>query len=140
MPKGRPPTSAQLALGDAMRAIREEQGTSQERLALTAGIDRSYFSAIERGEFNVTLGVLLKVASGLGVPAWETAEAREAVAQTNSRSRSRWAHRSAGTHGKNATGPPWTLSRTRTAPTVSGRTLSTSRGREVLPMAVGCCG
>jgi transcriptional regulator with XRE-family HTH domain len=34
-------------------------------------IDRSYFSAIERGEFNVTLGVLLKVASGLGVPAWE---------------------------------------------------------------------
>jgi transcriptional regulator with XRE-family HTH domain len=71
MPKGKPPTSAQLALGDAIRAIREEQGTSQERLALTAGIDRSYFSAIERGEFNVTLGVLLKVASGLGVPAWE---------------------------------------------------------------------
>jgi DNA-binding XRE family transcriptional regulator len=71
MPKGKPPTSAQMALGDAMRAIREEQGTSQERLALTAGIDRSYFSAIERGEFNVTLGVLLKVASALGVPAWK---------------------------------------------------------------------
>ena len=32
-------------------AIREEHGTSQERLALTAGIERSYFSAIERGEF-----------------------------------------------------------------------------------------
>ncbi len=46
-------------------------GHLQERLALTAGIDRSYFSAIERGEFNVTLGVLLKVASALGVPAWK---------------------------------------------------------------------
>jgi transcriptional regulator with XRE-family HTH domain len=71
MPKGKPPTPAQVALGDAMRAVREEQGASQERLALTAGIDRSYFSAIERGEFNVTLAVLLKVASALGVPAWE---------------------------------------------------------------------
>jgi transcriptional regulator with XRE-family HTH domain len=71
MPKGKPATPTQVALGDAMRAIREEQGASQERLALTAGIDRSYFSAIERGEFNVTLAVLLKVAAGLGVPAWE---------------------------------------------------------------------
>lgn len=74
MPKGKPPTPAQIALGDAMRALREEQGTSQERLALAAGIDRSYFSAIERGEFNVTLAVLLKVASGLGVPAWTLLE------------------------------------------------------------------
>jgi transcriptional regulator with XRE-family HTH domain len=46
-------------------------GSSPIADPLTAGIDRSYFSAIERDEFNVTLGVLLKVASGLGVPAWE---------------------------------------------------------------------
>ncbi len=70
MPRGKPSTPAQVALGDGIRATREEQGTSQERLALAAGIDRSYFSAIERGEFNLTLGVLLKVATGLDMPAW----------------------------------------------------------------------
>jgi transcriptional regulator with XRE-family HTH domain len=70
MPKGKTPTPEQLALGEAIRATREQQGISQERLALAAGIDRSYYSAIERGEFNVTLAVLLKVAAALGVPAW----------------------------------------------------------------------
>jgi transcriptional regulator with XRE-family HTH domain len=71
MPRTKPTTPAQRALADAMRGIREERGVSQERLALAAGIDRSYFSAIERGEFNVTLSVLLKVAAGLDVPAWQ---------------------------------------------------------------------
>jgi transcriptional regulator with XRE-family HTH domain len=47
-----------------------KQGISQERLALAAGVDRSYYSAIERGEFNVTLAVLFKIAAALGVPAW----------------------------------------------------------------------
>jgi XRE family transcriptional regulator, regulator of sulfur utilization len=70
MPKGKPPTPEQLALGEAIRATREQQGISQERLALVAGIDRSYYSAIERGEFNVTLAVLLKIAAALSVPAW----------------------------------------------------------------------
>jgi transcriptional regulator with XRE-family HTH domain len=69
MPKGKPPTPEQVALGNALRVVREKQGISQERLALAAEIDRSYYSAIERGEFNVTLAALLKVASGLGVPA-----------------------------------------------------------------------
>jgi transcriptional regulator with XRE-family HTH domain len=71
MPKGKATTREQAALGKAIRAIREQQGTSQERLALATGIDRSYYSAIERGEFNITLAVLLKVTAGLGIPAWE---------------------------------------------------------------------
>jgi transcriptional regulator with XRE-family HTH domain len=33
------------------------------------GLDRSYFGTIERGEFNVTLATLLKVAAGLGMSA-----------------------------------------------------------------------
>jgi transcriptional regulator with XRE-family HTH domain len=69
MPKGKATTPEQVALGKAIRAIREQQGTSQERLALATGIDRSYFSAIERGEFNITLAVLLKVAAGLSISA-----------------------------------------------------------------------
>jgi transcriptional regulator with XRE-family HTH domain len=71
VPKGKPSTPAQIALGDAIRATREDKNTSQERLALAAGIDRSYFSAIERGEFNLTLAVLLKVAAGLDTTAWQ---------------------------------------------------------------------
>jgi transcriptional regulator with XRE-family HTH domain len=71
MPKGNPPVATQSALGAAMRAVREKQGVSQEQLAHSAGIDRSYYSAIERGEFNLTLAVLLRVAAALDVPAWE---------------------------------------------------------------------
>ncbi len=32
-------------------------------------LDRSYFGAIESGEFNLTLATLSKVADGLGMPA-----------------------------------------------------------------------
>jgi transcriptional regulator with XRE-family HTH domain len=71
MPKGNQPTPEQAALGDAIRAVREQQGTSQERLALAAGIDRSYYSAVERGEFNLTLNVLLKIAAALNTTAWQ---------------------------------------------------------------------
>jgi transcriptional regulator with XRE-family HTH domain len=71
MPKGKPPTPEQIALGDAIRAARERQDISQERLALTAGIDRSYYSAVERGEFNLTLNALLKIAAALNTPAWQ---------------------------------------------------------------------
>jgi transcriptional regulator with XRE-family HTH domain len=32
-------------------------------------LDRSYFGAVERGEFNITLSTLLKVSDGLGIRA-----------------------------------------------------------------------
>ncbi|MGO9763793.1 MAG: helix-turn-helix domain-containing protein [Solirubrobacteraceae bacterium] len=57
-------------LGAAIRAARKEQGFSQEGFAAHAGIDRSYFGAIERGEFNITIGTLTTIAAGLDVPAW----------------------------------------------------------------------
>jgi transcriptional regulator with XRE-family HTH domain len=66
-----PKSSAHLALGAAIRATRQEQGYTQERFALASGIDRSYYGALERGEFNLTLDTLTKVAAGLEMPAWE---------------------------------------------------------------------
>jgi transcriptional regulator with XRE-family HTH domain len=51
----------------AARSLRREGGIAQERFAARAGLDRSYFGAIERGEFNVTLDTLVKIAAGLGV-------------------------------------------------------------------------
>ncbi len=59
--------SAARALGEAIRAGRRERGFSQEAFAAHVGLDRSYFGAVERGEFNLTLATLLKIAVGLGV-------------------------------------------------------------------------
>ncbi|MHB8243258.1 MAG: helix-turn-helix domain-containing protein [Solirubrobacteraceae bacterium] len=55
------------AIGQAIRTARMEQGHTQEAFALKAGVDRSYMGAIERGEFNLTVNTLLKVATGLGI-------------------------------------------------------------------------
>jgi transcriptional regulator with XRE-family HTH domain len=57
-------------LGAAIRAARKERGFTQQDFAAHAGIDRSYFGAIERGEFNITIGTLATIAAGLCVPAW----------------------------------------------------------------------
>ena len=43
-------SKANQALGKAIRAIRKQQGYTQETFALQADIDRSYYGAIERGE------------------------------------------------------------------------------------------
>jgi transcriptional regulator with XRE-family HTH domain len=56
-------------LGQAIRAARRERGFAQEAFAARAGLDRSYFGAIERGEFNITLATLMKIAAGLGIRA-----------------------------------------------------------------------
>ena len=52
-------------LGDAVRAARKSQGLSQEALADAAGIDRSHMGKIERGERNVTLLNVIKIAAAL---------------------------------------------------------------------------
>ena len=59
------------ALGRAFRATRSEKGYTQESLALKAGIDRSYYGALERGVYNATIDTIMQVARGLGVPARE---------------------------------------------------------------------
>lgn len=64
-------STANQALGDAIRAVRKQQGYTQESFALKADIDRSYYGAIERGEFNITVDTIMNIAAGLGVPAAE---------------------------------------------------------------------
>jgi transcriptional regulator with XRE-family HTH domain len=59
------------ALGAAVRSARKERGHSQEGFAARTGLDRSYYGAIERGEFNVSLATLLKLASALELTAAE---------------------------------------------------------------------
>jgi transcriptional regulator with XRE-family HTH domain len=56
----------QMRLATAVRTRREQLKFSQEGFADKIGMHRAYYSSIERGERNLTLSTLLRVASGLG--------------------------------------------------------------------------
>ena len=60
-----------VAFGRRLRALRVAKGLSQEKLALTSDLDRTYIGGIERGERNVSLVNIQKIASALGVPVRE---------------------------------------------------------------------
>jgi XRE family transcriptional regulator, regulator of sulfur utilization len=62
-------SAANQALGEAIRAAREEAGLTQESFAARAEVDRSYYGAIERGEFNLTVDTIAKIAAGLDMTA-----------------------------------------------------------------------
>ena len=53
-------------LGEAVRAARKARALSQEALADAAGIDRSHMGKIERGERNVTLLNITRIAKAMG--------------------------------------------------------------------------
>ena len=58
----------QLVLfGKGLRNLRISIGLSQEELAERAGIDRSYLGGIERGEHNLALINIIKIAKALNV-------------------------------------------------------------------------
>lgn len=42
-------------------------GLSQDKFADTIGMHRAYYSSIERGERNLTLATLWRLAAGLGI-------------------------------------------------------------------------
>jgi len=56
-----------LRLGAAIRTSRLATGSSQERFADAISMHRAYYSAIERGEKNITIVTLARLADGLGV-------------------------------------------------------------------------
>ena len=56
-----------VAIGKAIRALREQAGFSQEAFAVEVGLDRAYYGGVERGERNVAVLNLVKIAAALGV-------------------------------------------------------------------------
>jgi transcriptional regulator with XRE-family HTH domain len=64
-------TKELISLGLAIKELRLELGLSQEALAFEAGIDRSYIGGIERGEHNLALINLIKIAQTLGITSSE---------------------------------------------------------------------
>lgn len=69
--------AATRELGSRIRRHREEmrdglgRRVSQERVADLAGLHRTYIGHVERGEVNVTVVSLLRIAAALGVDAAE---------------------------------------------------------------------
>ncbi len=61
----------QKQFGERVRVLRKEKGLSQEALALSCDLDRSYIGGVERGERNVSLVNIHRIAAALGVPAKE---------------------------------------------------------------------
>jgi transcriptional regulator with XRE-family HTH domain len=56
-----------LALGRQIYALRKARGMSQEELAFHSNLDRAYMGSVERGERNVSLINLQKIAQALNL-------------------------------------------------------------------------
>ena len=57
----------QKAVGRNLRAYRLERGLSQEALAEVLGVHRTYMGGIERGERNLTLKSVERMAQQIGI-------------------------------------------------------------------------
>ncbi|MGO4119072.1 helix-turn-helix domain-containing protein, partial [Rhizobium ruizarguesonis] len=53
--------------GQRVRELRARSGMSQELLAYRAGLDRTYISGVERGERNISIVNMEKIAAALQV-------------------------------------------------------------------------
>jgi transcriptional regulator with XRE-family HTH domain len=66
--KGAKP-SARSTLARNLRAARQRLGFSQEELADAAGLHRTYVGSVERGERNVSIDNVARLAAALGLDA-----------------------------------------------------------------------
>lgn len=53
--------------GGRVRALRLQKSLSQEELAQLAGIDRTYIGGVERGERNLSIINVKRIADALGI-------------------------------------------------------------------------
>ena len=54
-------------LGKRIQELRKKTGLSQEKFALSIGMDRTYFASVESGKRNVSVLNIKKIADGLNV-------------------------------------------------------------------------
>lgn len=54
-------------LGERIKETRNKIGISQEKFALSIGMDRTYFASVEAGKRNISICNIKKIADGRGV-------------------------------------------------------------------------
>lgn len=59
-----------MLFGRRLADLRKSVGWSQEQLSLESGIARSYLGGVERGQRNIALVNICRLASSLGVTAY----------------------------------------------------------------------
>lgn len=57
--------------GRHLATLRKQKGWSQERLALESGLARSYLGGVERGQRNIALLNICRLADALELKPWE---------------------------------------------------------------------
>lgn len=67
MPKNTIPTDPRALFGLRLAEIRRAKGLSQESLALTSGLARSYLGGVERGQRNIALLNIYRLAQALDI-------------------------------------------------------------------------
>lgn len=68
--KRTPKSKLRDVLARNLRLLRAERGWSQERLAHELGLNRTYLSAVERSEQNISVDNIARLAKALHVEAW----------------------------------------------------------------------
>ena len=58
--------SGRILFGSNLRELRKEMDLSQTQLAKMANVERSNIARIENGKFNLSLGVMIKLAVAMG--------------------------------------------------------------------------
>lgn len=62
-----PNATVQQILGRRIRSRREILGVSQEDMALLCGLHRTYYGSVERGERNIALKNIVRIADALEI-------------------------------------------------------------------------
>jgi transcriptional regulator with XRE-family HTH domain len=73
----RPDASGLSAISKNIRQLRKERALSLESLAERSGVSKAMLSQIEKGKVNPTIGILWKIAEGLGVQLRDLISAEE---------------------------------------------------------------
>ena len=55
------------SIGVRIKDLRLKNGLSQEKFALKIGMDRTYFTSVEKGKRNISIINLEKIAKGLDI-------------------------------------------------------------------------